>query len=172
MKPGVPFDVLLNKDSKRKISSIVAWKKGDRLFGQDAFNTVRSFLSFGLRYLILISIIQGSRFPSDTFTYLKTLLCVPSDAPVVAYHTQIASADITESVRGTVDLVQADGTNWAVEELVAMKFAYIKHLAELVANEKVTDVVVAAAPILFPIRTQCRRRRHRDLRSSYLDHHQ
>lgn len=41
MKPGVPFDVLLNKDSKRKISSVVAWKKGDRLFGQDAFNLVR-----------------------------------------------------------------------------------------------------------------------------------
>lgn len=40
MKPGVPFDVLLNKDSKRKISSVVAWKKGDRLFGQDAFNLV------------------------------------------------------------------------------------------------------------------------------------
>lgn len=42
MKPGVPFDVLLNKDSKRKISSVVAFKKGDRLFGQDAFNLVGS----------------------------------------------------------------------------------------------------------------------------------
>lgn len=41
MKPGIPFDVLLNKDSKRKISSVVAFKKGDRLFGQDAFNLVR-----------------------------------------------------------------------------------------------------------------------------------
>lgn len=41
MKPGVPFDVLLNKDSKRKIHSTVAWSNGDRVFGQDAFNTVR-----------------------------------------------------------------------------------------------------------------------------------
>ena len=40
MKPGVPFDVLLNKDSKRKICSVVSWKKGDRMFGQDAFNIV------------------------------------------------------------------------------------------------------------------------------------
>ncbi|KIM41799.1 hypothetical protein M413DRAFT_18744 [Hebeloma cylindrosporum] len=127
MKPGVPFDVLLNKDSKRKVSSTVAWKKGDRLFGQDAFNT-------------------GSRFPSDTFTYLKTLLGAPFDAPVVTYYTQIASADIAESARRTVDLVQSHGTKWAVEELVAMKFAYIKHLAELVANEKVTDVVVTVPP--------------------------
>lgn len=41
MKPGIPFDVLLNKDSKRKISTVVAFKKGERLFGQDAYNLVR-----------------------------------------------------------------------------------------------------------------------------------
>lgn len=40
MKPGVPFDVLLNRDSKRKIQSSVAWKGDDRLFGSDAFNIV------------------------------------------------------------------------------------------------------------------------------------
>jgi len=40
MKPGVPFDVLLNKDSKRKIQASVAWKNGDRIFGSDAFNLV------------------------------------------------------------------------------------------------------------------------------------
>lgn len=40
MKPGVPFDVLLDKDSKRKILSAVAWKKGDRLFGAEAGNIV------------------------------------------------------------------------------------------------------------------------------------
>ena len=41
MKPGVPFDVLLNKDSKRKIQSTVAWKQKDRLFGSDAAAIVR-----------------------------------------------------------------------------------------------------------------------------------
>lgn len=43
MKPGLPFDVLLNKDSKRKIQSSVAWKRDDRLFGTDAANLVRWF---------------------------------------------------------------------------------------------------------------------------------
>jgi len=77
---------------------------------------------------------------------LISLLGSPSDAPVVTYYTQTASAEITESARTTVDLVQADRTRWAVEELVAMKFAYIKHLAELVASEKVTDGVVTILP--------------------------
>lgn len=40
MAPGVPFDILLNRDSKRKIQSSVGWKKEDRLFGSDAFNIV------------------------------------------------------------------------------------------------------------------------------------
>lgn len=40
MAPGVPFDVLLNRDSKRKIQSSVGWKKEDRLFASDAFNIV------------------------------------------------------------------------------------------------------------------------------------
>lgn len=41
VKPGTPFDVLLNKDSKRKIQASVGWKRDDRVFGQDAFNLVR-----------------------------------------------------------------------------------------------------------------------------------
>lgn len=49
MKPGVPFDVLLNKDSKRKISSAVGWKKGDRVFGGDAVNLV-CFFAFISRF--------------------------------------------------------------------------------------------------------------------------
>jgi hypoxia up-regulated 1 len=50
IKPGMPFDVLLDKDSKRKIRSAVAWKNGERLFGQDAFNIVRATLGFGLLF--------------------------------------------------------------------------------------------------------------------------
>lgn len=42
--------------------------------------------------------------------------------------------------------VQSDGTRWSLEELVAMKFAYIKQLAENVAGEKVTDVIVTVPP--------------------------
>lgn len=44
MKPGVPFDILLNKDSKRKIQSSVGWKKSDRLFGSDAYNIVSNYV--------------------------------------------------------------------------------------------------------------------------------
>jgi hypoxia up-regulated 1 len=65
MKPGVPFDVLLNKDSKRKIQSCVAWKKDERLFGSDATNIVSSRSSDSrlalTRHRLLVSLRTLSR---------------------------------------------------------------------------------------------------------------
>ncbi|KAN0141511.1 hypothetical protein V8E53_000756 [Lactarius tabidus] len=85
MKPGMPFDVLLNKDSKRKIRSSVAWKNGERLFGQDAFNI-------------------GTRFPKDSYNSLKYLLGVPANADVVAYHSSFTQPAITPSTRFTAGI--------------------------------------------------------------------
>ena len=41
VKPGVPFDVLINKDSKRKTPSLVTLRGEDRSFGAEAANLVR-----------------------------------------------------------------------------------------------------------------------------------
>jgi hypoxia up-regulated 1 len=40
VKPGVPFDVVLDRDSKRKIQSVVGWKREDRVFGQEGKTSV------------------------------------------------------------------------------------------------------------------------------------
>ncbi|KAJ6630178.1 Hsp70 protein-domain-containing protein [Mycena sp. CBHHK59/15] len=127
MSPGIPFDVLLNKDSKRKIQASVGWKKTDRLFSTDAFNL-------------------ASRFPSDSFSSVKYLQAAPFDSDIVSYFATISTADIVETSRKTVALKRSDGTEWSVEELVGMQFAYIKQLAESLAGEKVTDTIVTVPP--------------------------
>ncbi|KAI6117497.1 heat shock protein 70 family [Pisolithus croceorrhizus] len=127
MKPGVPFDVLLNKDSKRKIQSSVAWKRDDRVFGTDAANL-------------------ASRFPSDSFSSLKLLQGVPFDSNSVSYFTQISTSDVVKNSRSSVSLRQGDGTEWSTEELIAMQLSYVKKLAEDVAGELVQDVVVTVPP--------------------------
>lgn len=127
MKPGVPFDVLLNKDSKRKIQSSVAWKRDDRLFGTDAANL-------------------ASRFPSDSFSSLKLLQGAPFDSGSVSYFTQISTSDVVKNTRSSVSLRQGDGTEWSTEELIAMQLSYVKKLAEDVAGELVRDVVVTIPP--------------------------
>ncbi|KAH6904466.1 heat shock protein 70 family [Coprinopsis sp. MPI-PUGE-AT-0042] len=123
MKPGLPFDVLLNKDSKRKISSAVGWKRTDRVFGGDATQL-------------------ASRFPEDSFSYVKLLQAAPYDSEPAKYFTKISTAKLSESVRKTVDLVRSDGTVWSTEELIAMQLAYVKHLAEAAAGEKVKDLII------------------------------
>ncbi|KXN81662.1 Hypoxia up-regulated protein 1 [Leucoagaricus sp. SymC.cos] len=127
MKPGVSFDVLLNKDSKRKIPSVVGWKKGDRVFGGDAFNL-------------------ASRFPSDVFLDVKTLQAAPYDSDAVSFYTKISTADVSETARKTVALKQSGGREWSVEELIAMQFSYVKDLAESFAQEKVRDVIITVPP--------------------------
>jgi hypothetical protein len=44
VKPGVPFDVILDRDSKRKISSVVGWKREDRVFGAEGKMSVSNLL--------------------------------------------------------------------------------------------------------------------------------
>lgn len=41
VKPGVPFDVLINSDSKRKTGSVVTLRGEERSFGGAAANLVR-----------------------------------------------------------------------------------------------------------------------------------
>lgn len=127
MKPGVPFDVLLNKDSKRKIQSSVAWKKDERLFGSDAANI-------------------ASRFPQDSFSSLKYLQGAPFNSDIVTYFTSISTAQISETDRKTVALKQSDGTEWSTEELIAMQLSYIKKLAEDLAGEPVNEVILTVPP--------------------------
>ncbi|KAJ7057924.1 Hsp70 protein-domain-containing protein [Mycena amicta] len=124
MSPGIPFDVLLNKDSKRKIQASVGWKQTTRYFGTDAFNL-------------------ASRFPTDSFSSIKLLQAAPFDSPAVSHYAKISNAEIVKTPRDTVALRQSDGTEWSIEELVAMEFSYIKQLAEAATKEKVSDVVVA-----------------------------
>ncbi|KAI0369349.1 actin-like ATPase domain-containing protein [Pilatotrama ljubarskyi] len=127
MKPGQPFDVLLNRDSKRKIQSTVGWKKNDRLFGSDAANV-------------------AGRFPQDSFSSLKFLQAAPYESEAVSFYTSISTADVVKTERGTVALRRSDGTEWSVEELIAMQFAYVRDLAESTAGEKVYDVIVTVPP--------------------------
>ena len=40
VKPGIPLQIVLTKDTKRKEQSVVAFKSQERLYGADGFNLV------------------------------------------------------------------------------------------------------------------------------------
>jgi hypothetical protein len=56
-KPGVPFDILLNKYPKRKVNS--TGKRESGFLDRTLLIPFVVFLSFGLRYLILILVYRA-----------------------------------------------------------------------------------------------------------------
>lgn len=64
VSPGVPMEIALNKESQRKTPATIAFRDGDRVFGEDA-QTI------------------GLRFPGNSFSYLLDLLGKSVDNPVV-----------------------------------------------------------------------------------------
>lgn len=64
VSPGVPMEIALNKESKRKTPTAIAFRDSDRVVGEDA-QTI------------------GVRFPANSFAYLTDLLGKTIDNPMV-----------------------------------------------------------------------------------------
>ncbi|EJD41107.1 HSP70-domain-containing protein [Auricularia subglabra TFB-10046 SS5] len=120
---GPKMEILLNTDSKRKFQSAVGWKATDRVFGTDAYSV-------------------AARFPADTFLSLKYLVGAQYDSPRTEYYKTISPVKTYATPRGTVGLIRSDGTQWTVEELIAMQFAYLKHVADSAGGDPVRDILV------------------------------
>lgn len=70
VSPGVPMEIILNKESKRKTPAVVALKDGVRTFGEDAVNV-------------------GVRFPKNAYKYLLDLLGKPYNHPMVQAYRSV-----------------------------------------------------------------------------------
>ncbi|GLH11715.1 Major heat shock 70 kDa protein Ba [Gryllus bimaculatus] len=69
VSPGVPMEIALNKESKRKTPVAIAFRDGERLFGEDALGV-------------------GVRFPRLSYAYLLDLLGKRVDHPSVKLFQQ------------------------------------------------------------------------------------
>ncbi|GAM35468.1 hypothetical protein TCE0_017r03826 [Talaromyces pinophilus] len=144
VKPGIPLEIVLTKDSKRKEYAAVAFKPSrdgnaafpERFYGSDA-------------------LALAARYPDDVYSNLKTLLGIPfsdeSDAAKLysgrypALQVESAKGD-----RGTVAfrsqrLGAAEGKDaFLVEEILSMQLKQIKANAETLAGKgsTITDAVI------------------------------
>ncbi|GAA6060896.1 hypothetical protein JCM10212_000179 [Sporobolomyces blumeae] len=122
VKPGVPFDVLLTKEGKRKVQTLVSIRGEDRFVGPDAANL-------------------ATRYPQDTISSVKLLVGHPSTHPQSILHAGLFATPQTTSQRGTPSVSTA-GSSFPVEEILAMQFTLAKELAEEQANELVRETVI------------------------------
>ncbi|KAI1039287.1 hypothetical protein LB505_007417 [Fusarium chuoi] len=145
VKPGIPLEIVLTKDSRRKETSAVVFKpsrngpqKGDypeRAYGADAMAL-------------------ASRFPSDVYPNLKTILGLTTQDSVVQEYAARHPALQLQShpTRGTAAFKSKSFTDdveaWMVEELLAMELQSIQKNAEVAAGDGsiVRSIVLTVPP--------------------------
>lgn len=147
VKPGIPLEIVLTKDARRKETSAVAFKPSksgplpagsfpERFYGSDA-------------------IALQARFPGDVYPNLKHLLGVNSDNDVVSvYKERYPALEVTGtegrktvSFKSGVFAAEEDKT-YSVEELLAMELKSVRENAKAMAGKgyDVQDAVYTVPP--------------------------
>ncbi|CAI7619513.1 unnamed protein product [Penicillium palitans] len=145
VKPGIPLEIVLTKDSKRKESAAVAFKP-----------TRESDAPFPERFYGGDALALAARYPDDIYINLKTLLGVPfndgNEEAVKAYWSRFPALKLESAPdgRGSVALRSnrlgeaQKKEAFLVEEILAMQLKQIKANADTLAGKgsDVRDVVI------------------------------
>ncbi|RHZ78735.1 hypothetical protein Glove_156g20 [Diversispora epigaea] len=124
VKPGIPLDIVLNRDSKRKTASVINIRGEERIYGADAINL-------------------GARFPFNTYFSLKKVIGrLADDVYSKEYQSIFPNKINSDPIRGTVTFQHNETTVFSVEELLAMQLSHAKELAGITARETIKDVVI------------------------------
>lgn len=125
VSPGVPMEIALNKESKRKTPAIISFRDNVRSFGEEA-QTV------------------GIRFPKNTYMYLLDLLGKNINHPLVKlYKQRFPYYEIVEDKdRGTILFKHDENTYYSPEELIAQLLGKAKEFAEQGARQPIKECVL------------------------------
>lgn len=129
VKPGVPMDLVLTKDSQRKSAAAVTIRDGVRYYGSDAVS-------------------QGLRLPQNHFGKLKNLVGRKFSDALAQEYRDGNSNEMVASARGLCAFKNSQNASqvYTVEELIAMQFANARKNVEQFAEEVVKDVVFTVPP--------------------------
>ncbi|KAK4248894.1 Hsp70 protein-domain-containing protein [Corynascus novoguineensis] len=151
VKPGIPLEIVLTKDSRRKEISAVTFKPStsgpkpgsfpERAYGSDAMAL-------------------APRFPGDVYPNLKALLGLPVDSTEVREYAarHPALKVVPHKVKGTAAFKSAGAFTqeedaWLVEELLAMQLQSIRENAEALAGPgSPVRSAVLTVPVYYTIK--------------------
>ncbi|XP_001946466.2 hypoxia up-regulated protein 1 isoform X1 [Acyrthosiphon pisum] len=127
VSPGVPMEIALNKESKRKTPTAIAFRNGERTFGEDALTV-------------------GVRFPSNCYIYFLDLLGKKIDNPIVdLYKKRFPYYNIIpDPKRNTVLFKHGESDDYfSPEELVAMMLEKAREFAQDSAGQAINEAVIS-----------------------------
>uniref|UniRef100_A0A8C3QYH3 Hypoxia up-regulated protein 1 n=1 Tax=Cyanoderma ruficeps TaxID=181631 RepID=A0A8C3QYH3_9PASS len=121
VKPGVPMEIVLNKESRRKTPVAVSLKENERLFGDGSI-----------------------RMPKVAFRYFQDLLGKRIDNPHVAlYQSRFPEHELVkDETRQTVIFKLSPTIQYSPEEMLGMVLNYSRGLAEEFAEQPIKDAVI------------------------------
>ncbi|KAJ8968762.1 hypothetical protein NQ317_012719 [Molorchus minor] len=125
VSPGVPMEIALNKESKRKTPAVISFRDNVRLFGEDAQNI-------------------GVSFPKQAYGYLFDLLGKSINHPLVKlYQERFPYYEIVENPETGTILFKHDEENvYSPEELIAQFLVKAREFAENGAHQPIKECVI------------------------------
>ncbi|KAM9846707.1 hypoxia up-regulated protein 1 [Aulostomus maculatus] len=125
VKPGVPMEIVLNKESRRKTPTVVCLKENERLFGDNALGV-------------------SVKNPKTVYRHLQSLLGKKYSNPQVAlYQKRFPEHQLkADPVRGTVYFQNSEDLQYTPEELLGMALNYSRGLAQDFAEQPIKDAVI------------------------------
>ncbi|TRY90576.1 hypothetical protein DNTS_018356 [Danionella cerebrum] len=125
VKPGVPMEIVLNKESRRKTPVAVCLKENERLFGDSALGV-------------------AVKNPKVVYRYLQSILGKTADNPLVAeYQKHFPEHQLVkDEKRGTVYFKFSEELQYTPEELLGMMLNYSRGLAQDFAEQPIKDAVI------------------------------
>ncbi|KAM7398645.1 hypothetical protein PAMA_006520 [Pampus argenteus] len=131
VKPGVPMEIVLNKESRRKTPTVVCLKENERLFGDNALGV-------------------SVKNPKTVYRHLQSLLGKKHDNLQVAlYQKRFPEHQLQEDpVRDTVYFKNSEELQYTPEELLGMMLNYSRGLAQDFAEQTIKDAVITV-PAFF-----------------------
>ncbi|KAF2719723.1 actin-like ATPase domain-containing protein [Polychaeton citri CBS 116435] len=155
VKPGIPLEIVLTKDSKRKETAAVAFKpprdKSGKIIAEAGTFPERIYGSDALA-------LQG-RMPGEVFPNLKPLLGLPwtqkASEVVEWYQSRYPALQLKQVMEMGTMVIQSESfvdgeMPWSVEELLAMELANVKVNAENMAGKgTVVEDAVISVPAFY-----------------------
>lgn len=131
VKPGVPMEIVLNKESRRKTPTAVCLKENERLFGDSALGV-------------------SVKNPKTVYRHLQSLMGKKHNNLLVGlYQKRFPEHQLQEdSVRGTVYFENSEEMQYTPEELLGMVLNYSRGLAQDFAEQPIKDAVITV-PAFF-----------------------
>uniref|UniRef100_A0A4W5RQJ6 Hypoxia up-regulated protein 1 n=1 Tax=Hucho hucho TaxID=62062 RepID=A0A4W5RQJ6_9TELE len=131
VKPGVPMEIALNKESRRKTPIAVCLKENERLFGDSALGV-------------------SVKNPKFVYRHLQSLLGKKHDNPQVAVYRKRFPEHhlVKDESRGTVLFSNSEEMQYSPEELLGMVLNYSRGLAQDFAEQPIKDAVITV-PAFF-----------------------